>query len=211
MRERVIVNGFEPELPPEPSRARDWRSSPTVFVGAGAALITLVVVALAMQAIGPGATLWWVAVAAAAFVLARGWRLRQFTTLAYMHVKDLIKAEQFEAYRAMRRRYFVTVRENRRKRPFGRIIDEGGMHPPTLIRVAKPGDYVKLRVGPLPWPRLRDIRSVTVRWTPFVSSPSDDFFNQLTVAVAHFLCVRPGALVAHRPDLYRKRITFMLR
>jgi len=180
-------------------------------VGAGVAVLTLAIVALAMQEIGPGATLWWVVAIAAVFAIARYWRLRQFTTLAYLHVKDLTKAEQFEAYRAMRRRYFTAVRETRRKRPLGRIVDEGGMHPPTLVRVANPRDYVKLHVGPLPWPRLQDIRSVTVRWTPLVKFPSEDFFGELTEAVAHFLCVSPRALVANRPDLYRKRITFVLR
>ena len=207
----MAVSGFDTEQPPEPSGGRDWRSSPNVLVGAGLVVLTLVVVALAVQEIGPNATFWWVVVIGGLFLVARWWRLHQFTTLAYIHVKELIKAEQFEAYRAMRRRYFLGVREARRKRPLGRIIDEGGMHPPTLIRVARPRDYVKLHVGPLPWPRLQDIRSVTVRWTPLVPTPSPEFFSQLTDAVAHFLCVSPGALTSHRPDLYRKKITFMLR
>ncbi len=174
-------------------------------------LLTLVIVALAVQELGPSTTLWWIAVAAVVLGGARYLRMRHLTTEAFIHVKELTKAEQFEAYRAMRRKYFIAMRDFRRKRPLGRPIDEGGMHPPTLIRVASPRQYVKLQVGPLPWPRLQDIRSVTVRWTPLVPSPNASFFEQLTEAVAHFLCVSPGAVIAHHPDLYRKRITFVLR
>jgi hypothetical protein len=65
-------------------------------------------------------------------VLAR--RLRHFTTQAFTHVKELTKAEQYEAHKAMRRRFFTTMRDVRRQRPLGRVIDEGGMHPPTRMR-----------------------------------------------------------------------------
>ena len=97
--------------------------------------------------------------------------MRHLTTEAFIHVKELTRAEQFEAYRAMRRRYFLAMRDFRRKRPLGRPVDEGGMHPPTLIRVANPRHYVRLQFAPYPWPRLQDIRSVTIRWTPLVQSP----------------------------------------
>jgi hypothetical protein len=207
----VAVNGFDTQPPPQPSGGRDWRSGPSLLIGAGAVVVTLVVVALAVQELGPGATLWWIIAAAVLFGIARQVRMRRLTTDAFMHVKDLIKAEQFEAYKAMRRRYRVARRETRRRRPLGRMVDEGGMHPPTLIRVANPHDYVKLHVGPLPWPRLQDIHSVTVRWTPLVQTPSAEFFNNLTEAVAHFLSVSPGAVVAHHPDLPRKKVTFALR
>ena len=174
-------------------------------------VLTLVMVAVAVRVLGKDTTLWWIAIIVAVVGFCRYWRVRTLTTQAFIHVKELTKAEQYEAYRAMRRRYFTTVRQTRRQRPLGRIVDEGGMHPPTLIRVANPRHYVKLHFGPLAWPRLQDIRSVTVHWTPLVQSPSQDFFNQLNEAVAHFLCVSPRALVAHHPDLYRKRVTFMLR
>jgi hypothetical protein len=182
-----------------------------VLVGAVAVVLTLVLLALAVGQLGQTTTLWWAAVIAAAVGFGRYWRVRSLTTQAFMHVKELTKAEQYEAYRAMRRRYFTTVRETRRKRPLGRIVDEGGMNPPTLIRVANPRQYVKLQFGPVPWPRLQDVRSVTVHWTPLVQFPSQEFFNQLTEAVAHFLCVSPPALVVHHPDLQHKRITFVLR
>ncbi|HZD00841.1 MAG TPA: hypothetical protein VFA46_11835 [Actinomycetes bacterium] len=200
------MNGAEPQ--PEPPAARDWRSGSAILVAAAVAVLTLVFVAVAVRELGPATTFWLVTVSAVAVLYARTWRVRHLTTEAFMHVKELTKAEQYEAYRAMRRRYSSSVRDMRRKRPLGRVIDEGGMHPPTLIRVAKPQRYVKLDVAPVPWPRLQDIRSVTVRWTPLVQSPSDDFVNQLTEAVAHFLCLSPRALVVRPPDLYRKRITF---
>jgi hypothetical protein len=200
------MNGAEPQ--PEPPSSRDWRSSPAILVGAVVAVLTLVLVAVAVGQLGPTTTFWLVALAALALVYARAWRVRHFTTEAFIHVKELTKAEQYEAYRAMRRRYFTSMRDLRRQRPLGRVIDEGGMHPPTLIRVARPQRYVKLEVAPVPWPRLQDIRSVTVRWTPLVASPSDEFVKQLTEAVAHFLCLHPRALVVRPPDLYHKRITF---
>jgi len=45
----VAVSGFDTEQPPDPSGGRDWRSSPNVLVGAGLVVLTLVVVALAVQ------------------------------------------------------------------------------------------------------------------------------------------------------------------
>jgi hypothetical protein len=200
------MNGAEPK--PGPPDARDWRSGPTILVGAVAAALTLVIVAVAVRELGTTTTFWLVVATAIGIVYARAWRVRRFTTEAFMHVKELTKAEQYEAYRAMRRRYHSTVRDVRRQRPLGRVIDEGGMHPPTLIRVARPQRYVKLDVAPVPWPRLQDIRSVTVRWTPLVLSPSEEFVNQLTEAVAHFLCLSPHALLVRPPDLYHKRVTF---
>lgn len=207
----MAVNGSEPEPPPESSGARDWRTSPTVLVGAVAVVLTLILLVFAVQQLGQSTTLWWIVVIGVAVGFGRYWRVRRLTMQAFMHVKELTKAEQYEAYRAMRRRYFTSMRETRRKRPLGRIVDEGGMHPPTLIRVANPRHYVKLQLGPIPWPRLQDVRGVTVHWTPLVQFPSQEFFDQLTEAVAHFLCVSPRALVVHHPDLYRKRITFMMR
>lgn len=200
----------EPLPEPRPSRPRDWRFSPILVVGAlvaGAILLVLVLVA-AIRQLGGTTTIWLLVLTAGAIGYARHRRLRYFTTQAFMHVKELTKAEQYEAHKAMRRRFFTTMRDVRRQRPLGRVIDEGGMHPPTLIRVARPQHYVKLRVAPVPWPRLHDIRSVTIRWTPLVLSPSDEFVGQLTQAVAHFLCVSPRVLGVRAPDLYRKRITF---
>lgn len=207
----MAVNGFDTQPPPQPSGGRDWRSGPSLLIGAGAVVVTLVVVALAVQEFGPSATLWWIVAAAAVFYIARQLRVRHLTADAFLHVKDLTKAEQFEAYKAMRRRYRVARREVRRRRPLGRMVDEGGMMPPTVIRVANPRDYVKLNVGLMPWPRIQDIRGVEVHWTPLVQTPSQEFFNNLREAVAHFLSVSPGAVVAQTPDLPRKRITFVLR
>ena len=174
-------------------------------------MLALVLLAVAVSTLGQATTLWWLVVIGAILAVGRYFRVRQLNLNAFMHVKELIRAEQFEAHKAMRRRFRTSVRDVRRQRPLGRIIDEGGMNPPTLIRVANPRHYVKLQFGPLPWPRLQDIRSVTIHWTPLVPSPSQEFFDQLTAAVAHFLCVSPRALVVHNPDLYHKRITFMLR
>jgi hypothetical protein len=174
-------------------------------------VLGLVLLAIAVSVFGQSTTIWWIVVLGGVFLLGRYFRSRQLHLQAFMHVKELIKAESYEAHKAMRRRYRTAVRQTRRTRPLGRIVDEGGMNPPTLIRVANPRQYVKLQFGPMPWPRLQDIRSVTVHWTPLVLSPSEEFFDQLTSAVAHFLCVSPRAVVAHNPDLYHKRISFMLR
>jgi len=137
---------------------------------------------------------------------ARYRRVRWLTEQAFIHVKALIAAEQHEAYKALRRRYHAQQRN--RLRGAGQ---DSGVHQAGVVRLADPRRHVRLKIDRVPWPAVRHVQAVTVRWTPLVPYPSADWLAKLAEAVAHFLAIDVAGVERTRLSMRRKRVTFVRR
>jgi len=136
--------------------------------------------------------------ALAVVLVIRALRMRWLTLQLYYYVKQLTKAEPFEAYKAQRRRYAITRRQRRAKRIAGSGVGgaaDTGTHLPSHERIAAPGSWVRL-LAPwwLIWPLRRHIGGAAIRWSPFCDRPDEAFRTRLKEEVAHFLGCDPNSL-----------------
>jgi len=138
----------------------------------------------------------------------RALRMRWLTLQLYYYVKQLTKAEPFEAYKAQRRRYAITRRQRRAKRIAGSGgAPDTGTHLPSHERIAAPGSWVRL-LAPwwLIWPLRRHIGGAAIRWSPFCDLPDEAFRTRLKEEVAHFLGCDPAGLTRLRSLPLRLKI-----
>lgn len=179
-------------------------------------LIIAVTAAILLVFAGPPSGSETIELAVAAAVLIFGLRylsMRQLRLQAFMHVRDTIKADLMEAYLHQRHSLRLAIRSGRReRRMMARAIRLGTFYPPVTSRPADPRKYVKLRVAGIasPWLRVQDVRGMIIRWTPFVRSPNEDFFNELTEDVAHFWGVDPSVPIRSNVNMANKTVHYRL-
>lgn len=128
-------------------------------------------------------------------------RLRSLTRDCYDHVQELIRADAHAGQRTMRAKERVATRRN------GADVGAGGLYQPTAVTPVNPFRHVMLLPTPLFMllPSRRSLHGAVIHWTPLVKFPNEEWLEQLTSAVAHFLGRQPEEVELAGSSITRKR------
>jgi hypothetical protein len=142
--------------------------------------------------------LGWVVVV---WLVLVAFRLRTLTRDCYDHVQELIRADAHAGQRTIRAKERVATRRN------GSDVGTGGLYQPTAVTPVNPFRYVLLLPTPLfvLLPARRSLHGAVIHWTPLVKFPTEEWLDQLTSAVAHFLGLQPDEVELASSSITRKR------